>query len=321
MKKHLSAVFAATLAVASICLALAPQHLLASGPDSDQTATPSKAGASVGQSTGYALAQVAYLGPEGTYTQEACGRFFGNEGTYVPYPTVGDAVQALLDGACDYAVIPQENTIGGPVTEYLDEVVYREDLWIVGEVELPISQNLLAQPGTNLADVEVVYSHKQGLAQGGAWLAENLPDAQTVEVSSTAEGARMVAQSPTANCAAIGSTGAAQVYGLEVAAGNIQGNDSNKTRFYVLSCEGAPTETSDRLVFTASGSAGDLPALLAAVDNQGMRVAYLHARPEKTELGRYVYLVECSQATYEGYLEVAKVDGFGFCFLGCFPVR
>ena len=81
-------------------------------------------------------AVVSYLGPEGTYTQEACGVFFESNGTYEPYSTVSDAVDALEAGNADYAVIPQENTIGGAVTDYVDIVLTHEDLSVVGEVEL-----------------------------------------------------------------------------------------------------------------------------------------------------------------------------------------
>ena len=159
---------------------------------------------------------VSYLGPEGTYTQEACGVFFGDDGTCEPYSTVSDAVDALEAGNANYAVIPQENTIGGAVTDYVDIVLTHEDLSVVGEVELPINQNLLAIPGTELNEVKIVYSHKQGIAQGKDWLGKNLPDAEIIEVSSTAEGAKMVSESGDKTCAAIASAACVEVYGLEM---------------------------------------------------------------------------------------------------------
>ena len=91
-------------------------------------------------------ATVSYLGPEGTYTQEACERFFGGKGEYIPYKTVADAVEALVIGKTEFAVIPQENTIGGAVTDYLDVLIATEEVTVAGEVELPISQNLLVIP-------------------------------------------------------------------------------------------------------------------------------------------------------------------------------
>ena len=157
---------------------------------------------SVTQPAEVAQPTVSYLGPEGTYTQEACTLFFNGEGTYLPQADVSASVQAVVDGASTYAVIPQENTIGGPVAEYLDEVISHEGLSVVGEVELPINQNLLVLPGTALSAIKIVYSHKQGIAQGRDWLEENLPGAEVTEVSSTAEGAKMVAEAGDPSCAA-----------------------------------------------------------------------------------------------------------------------
>ena len=264
---------------------------------------------------------VSYLGPEGTYTQEACALFFDGQGSYLPQEDVSTSVQALLDGTSNYAVIPQENTIGGPVPEYLDEVVSHDGVSIVGEVELPISQNLLARPGTKLENVKLVYSHKQGLAQGKQWLAQNLPDAELVEVSSTAEGARMAAEEQEEPCAAIGSAAAAEVYGLEVLAPDIQMSDTNKTRFYVLSCEEPAREASDRLAFVASGAAAGLPDLLASVQAQGLTVIAVHDRPEKTELGRYAYLIECAGGGYDQYAALEDNEAFELRYLGSFPVK
>ena len=189
----------------------------------------------------YDTAVVSYLGPEGTYTQEACGLFFEKRGTYVPCGTVADAVGALIAGESDYAVIPQENTIGGPVIDYVDTLIAQTAVSVVGEVELPISQNLLALPGTEPGGIRTVYSHKQGIAQGRAWLEENLPDAEVIEVSSTAEGARMVSEAQDPACAAIASAACADVYGLEILAAGIQNSDNNKTRFYVLSLQAPAT--------------------------------------------------------------------------------
>ena len=265
--------------------------------------------------------QVSYLGPEGTYTQEACGVFFGGQGTYLPMDDVAASVQALLDGSVDYAVIPQENTIGGPIAEYLDEVVTHEEVCVVGEVELPISQNLLVKPGVALEDIHTVYSHKQGIAQGSAWLEEHLPNAEVVEVSSTAEGAKMASEAEAGDCAAIGSAAAADVYGLEVVADNIQQNDANKTRFYVLGT-GEPAEgPSDRMAFLASGDATDLAELLASAEAQGLEVVAVHDRPEKTELGRYTYLVECAGGDANTYAILAEENpAFELRYLGSFEV-
>ena len=268
----------------------------------------------------YSTALISYLGPEGTYTQEACEVFFGKQGSCQPCETVADAVEAMVSHKTDYAVIPQENTIGGAVIDYVDTVIAQTGVSVVGEVELPISQNLLVYPGTKLSDIRTVYSHKQGIAQGKDWLSEHLPDAELTEVSSTAEGAKMVAEKKDVSCAAIASAGCADVYGLELLYAGIQNNDKNKTRFYVLSAQSPAVNSAARLAFIASGTAGALPELLTQMKAQNMTLVTLHDRPLKTELGEYNYLIECT-GSYQDYEKLAGTEGFTFRFLGCFDVK
>ena len=175
--------------------------------------------------------------------------------------------------------------------------------------------------GTELQNIKIVYSHKQGITQCKDWLQKNLPNAEVVEVSSTAEGAKMVSESDTGDCAAIASTGAAEVYGLSVLAENIQQNEDNKTRFYVLSTKEAGTGKSDRMVFSAAGEAGDLPKLLATVTKNDLQIVSIHDRPEKTSLGRYVYLIECENGSYNEYEKISSLPEFEFHYFGTFPVR
>ncbi|WP_026522754.1 prephenate dehydratase [Butyrivibrio sp. VCB2001] len=266
-------------------------------------------------------ATVSYLGPEGTYTQEACGTFFDKKGSYLPFETVSDAVDAMEAGQTDYAVIPQENTIGGAVTDYVDIVISHTDVSVVGEVELPINQNLLVIPGTTLNEIKTVYSHKQGIAQGKDWLAKNLPNAEVIEVSSTAEGARLVSESQDKSIAAIASAACSDVYGLEILASAIQENDSNKTRFYVLSTENPPVAGADRMSFVAEGSAKDIPALLTEMEKSHMTLVALHDRPRKTELGEYYYLIECSDCDYQDFEALKGKSPMELRFLGCFSLR
>ena len=269
----------------------------------------------------YDTATVSYLGPEGTYTQEACGQFFEKKGTYIPYETVNDAVEAMVKGESAYAVIPQENTIGGAVIDYVDTLLDQTAVSVVGEVELPINQNLLVYPGAALKNIKTVYSHKQGIAQGRDWLKENLPDAEIVEVSSTAEGAKTVSEGKDPSRAAIASAACAEVYGLDILAAGIQNNESNKTRFYVLCADPPATAAADRLAFIARGDAEDLPALLGEMEKQNVTLVTLHDRPLKTELGEYCYLIECENCDYAGYLKLTRNSDFEFQFLGCFDVR
>ena len=266
-------------------------------------------------------AVVSFLGPTGTYTEQAAERLFPQGAVFQPRETVADAVSDVLEKRADFAVMPQENTIGGPVYDYLDELLKHEELFVVGEVELPIRQALLAPAGASLETIQTVYSHKQGIAQGKEWLQMNLPDAQVIEVSSTAEGARLASECTDGTIAAIASTQAAKVYGLQVLAESIQQNDDNVTRFYLVSDSFLPDETPDRMVFTATGPAEALPGLLKAMDSQGLRLISLHDRPAKTTLGQYVYLVECSGGGQKAYEQLVKKCGtLTLRCLGCCQV-
>ena len=269
----------------------------------------------------YKSAKISYLGPEGTYTQEACGKFFRKQGIYLPYKTVNETVKALLDGESNYAVIPQENTIGGAVIDYVDTLIAQTEVSVVGEVELPINQNLLTLEQAKLSDIKTVYSHKQGIVQGRDWLNKNIPNAKVIEVSSTAEGAKMVSESKDVSCSAIASVACAQVYGLSILAESIQNNKNNKTRFYVLSKNKPSTNSSRRLAFVATGSAEYLPDLMRKMEELKMKLVTIHDRPEKTMLGKYHYLIECSNSNYEKYKKLIENSSFTFRYLGSFNVK
>ena len=209
---------------------------------------------------------VSYLGPEGTYTEEAAHFFFNDKGTFVPETTVQEAIEDVLTGKADYAVIPQENALGGAVVNYVDELIAQEDTYVVGEVILPISQTLMGVPGASIDDIRMVCSHAQGLTQSEDWRKEHLPDAETQEMSSTAEAARYVAESNDKTIAAVAAPGAAKLYGLSVLAENVQITDANKTRFYVLSAERFE-EGHTNAVFVARCEAGLIDDIILEVHN------------------------------------------------------
>ncbi len=262
---------------------------------------------------------VSYLGPAGTYTEEATQFFFGDGVELSPEQTVDDAIAALTDGEADYAVIPQENTLGGAVTGYVDALIAAEDVYVVGEVVLPISQTLMGVPGTALADIETVYSHAQGLTQSAAWRAEYLPDAAAVETDSTAAAASYVAEQRDKSNAAIAAPGAAGLYGLEVLAENVQITDANRTRFYVLSTSAATDTEATRAVFVAQCGADGIDDILAAIHDAGLELVTLHDRPEGSALGSYYYLIEVEDETgvTAGRLDrVSALDGVRY--LGSF---
>ena len=260
---------------------------------------------------------VSYLGPEGTYTGQAAMLFFGDDASFYAEKTVSDAVATMVDGNCSYAVIPQENTVGGPVTAYIDELLSHDDISVVCETELVIDQALLVKKGTKLSDIKVVCSHEQGLIQGKVWLEENLPSVETCIVSSTAEGARLASVSD-GSVAAVASAAAAAVYDLEVYAPRIQESDANRTRFYALRVGEGEKEKSDRMLFSATGNVSDFPKLIKAFGS--FEPVAITSRPLKTKLGDYIWLIELKDAGYDEFLKIGKTEGFEFKYYGSFPL-
>ncbi|MSU07007.1 hypothetical protein FYJ80_09515 [Spirochaetales bacterium NM-380-WT-3C1] len=260
---------------------------------------------------------VSYLGPEGTYTGQAAKLFFGDDVAYYAEKTVSDAVASMISGKYDFAVIPQENTVGGPVTAYIDELLSHDDISVVCETELVIDQALLMKKEAELVDITLVCSHEQGLIQGKKWLEENLPFAHTQIVSSTAEGARLASISDK-SVAAVASAAAADVYDLKVYAPRIQESDANRTRFYALSTGEKRRERADRMLFSAKGNISDFPKLIKAFG--ALKPAAITARPLKTNLGEYIWLIELKDSGYDEFLKISNVDGFEFKYYGSFPL-
>lgn len=263
--------------------------------------------------------QVSFLGPEGTYTEEAAHFWFQTKGELIPEDTVNDAIAAVLDGETEYAVIPQENTLGGAVVNYVDALIAAEEMYVVGEVVLPISQTLMGMPGTDLSEIKTVCSHVQGLTQSEQWREKNLPDAQTQEMDSTAAAAEYVAQQKDPSIAAVAAPGAAALYGLDVLAENIQITDANKTRFYVLSGDQKEEEGLTRAVFVATCEGSEIDDILITMHESGLEIVSIHDRPEGSELGRYHYVIEVEDGEGINRTQTGTVIQLeGVRFAGCF---
>ena len=237
-------------------------------------------------------AGVSYLGPQGTYTEEAAQFFFPGAGAMNPKATVLEAIEDAVNGSADYAVIPQENTLGGAVTNYVDALIAEERIFVVGEVILPINQTLMGLPGTELEDIKTVCSHAQGLTQSETWRKEHLPDAEAVEMASTAAAASYVAETKDPSIAAVASPGAANLYGLTVLAENVQITDANKTRFYILSGTKLQGNGQKRAVFVADCEAAKIDDIIVKIHEAGLELVTIHDRPEGSGLGVYHYILE-----------------------------
>ncbi len=266
-------------------------------------------------------AAVSYLGPEGTYTEEAAQFFFQKAETFLPKSTVDEAIADVINGNADFAVIPQENTLGGAVTNYVDALIAVENIYVTGEVILPINQTLMGIPGASIDDIRIVCSHAQGLAQSSEWRKEHLPDAEAQEMGSTAAAAKFAAESGDKSIAAIAAPGAAKLYGLSILAENVQITDANKTRFYVLSSSRPEGEGRTRAVLVASCEANRIDDIVIEIHGAGLEFVTIHDRPQGSQLGTYHYIIEVENENGITEDQIEIIDSISEVrFLGSFDM-
>ncbi len=262
--------------------------------------------------------RVAYLGPEGTFTQQAVYRQFGHSVNAIAQAGIEDVFLQVQGGEADFGVVPIENSTQGIVSHTLDMFMHT-DLKIAAEVEMRIHQHLLTQC-RNLNDIERVYAHQQSLAQCKHWLASNLPHAEAVPVSSNAEAARRVRHAPDA--AAIAGRHAAEVYGLPVLFANIEDHVDNTTRFLVLGRELLPASGEDKTTLLVAGQDGPgaLFKLLEPLARHQLNMNRIESRPSRQGLWDYVFFIDveghiddpalvAAMADLEGEARLVKVLG------------
>jgi prephenate dehydratase len=239
--------------------------------------------------------RVGYLGPPGTFSEEAVGRCeLAAGGEAVPFPTFADAYRALARRELDAALLPIENSIEGSVGATLDLLVGEPGPLIRREVLLPVRQHLLARAGTRLQDVKRVLSHPQPFGQCSRFLRDHLPGVALEPTHSTADAARKVAAGEP-DAAAIGAAAAAARYGLTILAEAIQDVDENVTRFVLLSAADEAPTGRDRtsLAFTLDRDRpGGLYEVLGEFARRGINLSKVESRPMKEAVGHYVFFLD-----------------------------
>jgi chorismate mutase / prephenate dehydratase len=237
--------------------------------------------------------RVAYLGPEGTFSEQALHRHFGGAVEAVPAASIDEVFRRCESGAAQFAVVPAENSSEGAVGRTLDLLLVTP-LRICGEVELRVQQHLMARSG-DLATLRRVYSHAQSLAQCSAWLDRQLPGAERIPVGSNAQAAERA--SIEAGAGAIAGEAAAERYGLQVLARAIEDDPNNTTRFLVLGTLEAGPSGRDRtsLVMSAENKPGAVHALLTPLARNGVSMTRIESRPARamrSALWEYVFYID-----------------------------
>lgn len=255
--------------------------------------------------------RIAYLGPAGTFTEEAARRWAADgEHEAVPTATVVAAVTAVRDGLVDAAVVPFENSVEGSVPATLQALLDVQPVRIAAEVLVEVDFSLLVRPGTSLEGVRTVATHPHAAAQTRDWLAAELPGADLVPESSTARAAQAVAQGRFD--AAIAAPGAAQAYGLVPVAERIADREGAVTRFVVLRSGPAvpPATGADRTTLVAhiwANRPGALLELLEQFAVRGIDLSRLESRPTGEALGEYCFWIDADAHLAESRMREAMV--------------
>ncbi|GAA3861130.1 prephenate dehydratase [Saccharothrix violaceirubra] len=267
---------------------------------------------------------LAYLGPQGTFTEQAARGLAKPDDDLTPYDTVPAALDAVRRGDVDAACVPVENSVEGAVPATMDALASGDPLVAVGEIVLPVRFSILVRPGST-GSVKTVTSHPHALAQVRSWLAKNLPEAQVVPSSSTAAGARAVLAGEFD--AAVSAPVAVHHYPLEELATGVNDVEDAKTRFLLVERPGtlpAPTG-SDRtsVVVTAADRIGALSELLAELALRRINLTRIESRPTKGRLGEYRFYIDLDGHVAEPAVGDALAALHRHCpetrFLGSYP--
>lgn len=234
---------------------------------------------------------VAYLGPQGTFTQAAALKHFGADAVTVPIANIDEVFREVESGNAHYGVVPIENSSEGVVNHTLDSFL-SSPLNVIGEVELRIHQNLMVSDTTRVDAITRIYSHQQSLAQCRKWLDGHFPKAERVPVSSNAEAARKIKSEW--HSAAIAGEVAAKEYDLTILHAKIEDNPNNTTRFLIIGREAVPMSGEDKtsLLIAAHDKAGALLDILQPFAKHGISLTSIETRPALPDKWAYVFFID-----------------------------
>jgi chorismate mutase/prephenate dehydratase len=267
--------------------------------------------------------KVGYLGPEGTFSEQAMRKHFGHSAHGLPLASIEEVFQEVEAGHADFGVVPVENSGQGTIQVTLD-MFLTSNIKICGEVELRVRQYLLSRSG-HIEDIERVYSHPQSFAQTKAWLRANLPKAEKIPVSSNAEAARRARNADDA--AAIAGEAAGHVYGLKkVVVSPIEDRDDNTTRFLVLGRQFFPTSGHDRtsVLVSIKDQPGALFNVLSPFARHGVSMSRIESRPSHHAKWEYAFFIDLAghieDAPMKAALAELKAHAAQIKVLGSYPV-
>ncbi|NTW00062.1 MAG: prephenate dehydratase [Oscillochloris sp.] len=237
---------------------------------------------------------IAYLGPAGTFSEEAAIAYAGGEASYLPLASIPAVVTAIETGAADLGVLPIENMLEGSVNFTLDLLIHETSLQISGEIVIPIRQYLVVREGVKLPEVKVLYAHPQSLGQCRKFIERCLPGVATIaSLSNSAAPTEALADERSA--AAISTLRAAEITGATILARDIADNTGNVTRFISMARQDAAPTGDDKTSFCfafTEDRAGTLVDALRELAVEQINMTKLESRPSRSVLGQYIFLVD-----------------------------
>jgi len=271
--------------------------------------------------------KIAYLGPPGTFTEEAVDRFVKNLSQIekIPYTTVVEVIKSVDRGQADEGVVPIENSIEGSVNITQDILTFESEAKIIGEVTIPIKHSLIGKKKIKLKDIRKVISHPHATAQCRKFLSANLKNVEIIAANSTAEAVKIL-KSENDDIAAIGTKTAAKIYGLEVIENDIEDNKDNKTRFVFIGNKIQPKTGIDKtsiVCFLKEDKPGSLYNILKEFASRNINLTRLESRPAKKNLGDYVFMIDLDGHLHDNNvfeaIEVLRRSVYLVKILGSYP--
>ncbi len=265
--------------------------------------------------------EVAFLGPEGTFTQQAVFKHFGHAVKTVPSATINEIFNAVESGNCQFGVVPVENSTEGVISHTLDRFL-SSPLKICGEVEIRVHQNLMGLVDS-MEEITEVFSHEQSLAQCRQWLDKNLPNVKRTAVSSNSEAARLA--SVNKHAVAIAGIVAAEVYDLTIIEKNIEDEPNNTTRFIIIGQQVSSSTGNDKtsLVVSTGNQPGALHRILEPFAKFGIGMVHIESRPSRQGLWDYVFFIDieghCEDKDVAQALEILQGNVNMLNILGSYP--
>jgi prephenate dehydratase len=271
--------------------------------------------------------KIAYLGPPGTFTEEALDKYVKDTGNIEksPYATVVEVIKSVDRGEADEGLVPIENSLEGSVNITQDILTFESEAKIIGEVTIPVKHSLIGKKKIKLQNIKKIISHPHATAQCRRFISTNLKGVEIIAANSTAEAVKIL-RKENDDIAAIGTKTAAKIYGLKIIESDIEDNKDNKTRFVFIGNKIPPKTGNDKtsiVCFLREDRPGSLYKILREFASRNINLTRLESRPAKKNIGDYVFMIDLDGHLHDENvfetIEVLRKSVYIVKILGSYP--